>query len=555
MNNRSPKPRVRKNRRKGQRCQSNSPKGSHSILSFPPPPLPGPPRLHPTESLHLKSNPNNNVRAFVGTERSSRDLAKTRLHLKGVQVIRKQSIVVSGLPRATFHSMSLVQEHFGRYGKICQCVENPKGIGLAESEIGNDEQFGAMFITFMNEKSVSLAVRDIINSKDTSGTCLGVNVQCRLGHSTYCNEFLSGKHCRNLDCVLMHEDVKIKGNNYSSHSNSSTSPRSLSSAAKSFQESFRTAPTILRKEKGLAGAGVDTGISVATGSGTKKCWSTPRSFLDAATGILNDEDKNERSETGSFRGNEEEDFSTCDSFDDGMDTRSCGGFQLIVTPDSTLTKSTFSDATLSSLKTSRSHSECMDTSISKGLAKQLFASHSGNQANFGIISPPIQTARTSTESEQSMQTFCSPWDIQSPIQLEKDNFSSMKKNPPSSNANAYFGQPDILYNENSNQSNALIHRSVESKRSTQRNPGINNCALLPRPNAFPPQRNTFHHGYRYNHHQHQPQISVHYPHCYHQHPTFPQQRNTFHHGYRYNHHQHQTQMSVHFPQYGSHYNH
>jgi hypothetical protein len=469
-------------------------------------PLPPPIQLHQTGSSHNNALVDKNATVLTGITRSSRGVAATKLHLKGVQIPRKKSIIVSGLSRSTFRSISSVQEYFERYGKICQCVENPKGVWLSEIEKGG------IFITFMSEKSAFLAIRD--TASKPANSALGPDVRCRSAHSTHCNEFIREKHCNNLNCVLTHDNVK----------NKNTSPRSISSVAKSFQESFRTAPTILRKEKGAAesaitGAGTDKGM-VGSDSATKNCWATtPKSFLDAATGTVQD-----RSGTPPMKDNDE-DGSNCDSFD-VLDTSS-GDFQLIVTPDSTLTKSTFSsrgtNETSSSLKTRKSYDDENETKVTfmnelQMPPKELFANPPCIRANFGVISPPTHPSKITVESsQQSIQTFHSPWDIKSPIQLEKDNFDTLGQHEILSKPKEIVEQTNeiVPYNGQLMRSNIC---PLEPEWMTQRNP--NNLALVPRPYIYPTQRSSFQYGYGYDHRQQrQPQMSLQYPHCYHHAPV------------------------------------
>ena len=627
---RTRRPRGRGNHGSGSRCTSNSPKGSHNNYATmtlpPPPPLPlSMLALRPPESVHIKSAPisssnsdifhNHMKTPFLGSStttftgrtstvaRSPKDLSKMRRHLKGVQVLRKKSILVTGLKRSrstpacqssqefTFHSLSAVRDYFeSRFGRICKCVENPKG--FIESELSSSvsvsvsvssphkladqnegQLFGAVFITFTHDKSASFAVRDMN----------GHGTRVRFGYIPYCNEFLNGRYCRDLDCVLVHEDTV------------SVSPRSLS-VENSFKESFKTIPTILRKEATAASASASSSDQKRAGTGAvtalemKNCWDSPaRSFLMATKGIRSSNRQGRDTNTtfpanaGGFAneigtikiatpsrlGSADEDLASSDShsIDDtdtcsGTNDTSCGNFQLMVTPDSTLTKSTFSsrmsmnDGTPNNLN-GRSPSEdagsniSLHTNIAYGEvddhmdlpAKQLFA----NQVSLGVISPPEKVSEEHQrlpqhhqhqdknqyqhnlqEHGQRQKTFSSPWDIQSPFQLEKDNFDALKTNhqkPTTALDTSYIAA-------NPNDYFPTVPISMPSTWSTTRNPGPEvrtNNSLIPRPSAFPPfQSSTCTAGtsFPYNQQQQQqqqqnrlqPQFSMQFPNCYQQQP-------------------------------------
>ncbi len=409
---RSPKSRIRKNRRKGghqQRCPCNSPKEPRAMMSLPSPPLLGPPRCFSAEKMNLRVRPN--------------DLAR-----------RKSS----------------------------SCIENSS--------------------------------RDVLN----------------------------GKQCRNSDFALMYD------NNFASLSISSVSPKSLSSAAKSFQEAFRTVPTILRKEHWAASSTtataattvrVDVSAVASKEAETNRKWSTctPRSFLEAATGASSGNKMDEGGESDSSQSNAEDSLSS---------TSSSGGFQLIDTPDSTLTKSSFSSRetheTLSSKSSCTQNVKFDEVHDIDMPAKQLFATQNetGNKNGFGIISPPMRISRVPKEDNPGIKTCSSPWDLQSPFQLEKDNF--LKETYSA-------GQSD-----NSNGKHKLF----------------DNKALRPSLNMFVPQNTrsrqygsherynhpNYQHYRAYNPYLHQSQTSIHFQHCYHGPPTF-HQRN-LHQAFRfgYNHH-------------------
>lgn len=446
-------------------------------------------------------------------------LAKSRSHLKGVNLLRKNCIIISGLPKTEFPTIAAIENFFSRYGKIVLVVENPKGIvahycprtkclsGGSDQDLlqlndvssrKNDEN-RSVFLSYMSEKSANLALRDINSGKILSTIPDGRSKQ-NIVHSTfvyspYCEKFLKGEHCRDLHCVLMHEDVKSNRNSLSPTSSSG----SKSSVAKSFKESYRTPPIILKKERSNA---------VAESQFSSDYFKNTRSFLEVTTGVerkgieqgncLNKESGKEnirqqqhavsefnerngeiefgersRIQHGNYHNGTEHSCSSTytsdertalddDDYNDEEDAddqykRKIVFQQLIGTPDSTLTKSTISSKlTLNTYDQSPNgysrdgDNSCIESnrSMSDFCAKELFVAlkkdtTSENRTLLALAFPlnefsPFQHGDdddndgdnddVDISSLQTVKMCTSPWDFQSPLQLEKDNFDTLYTN-------------------------------------------------------------------------------------------------------------------------------
>jgi len=444
------------------------------------------------------------------------DLAKSRKHLLGKHVLRKNCIVVSGL------SKRQAQDYFARFGKICQVLERPKGVSVSSKDKSTctssaeklDESSPDVLVKFMTERSASIAVRDTSSQAHFA----------YIPSVPYCDKFLNGENCRDLQCIHLHEDV------------SALSPKSQSSAARTFKASFRTTPTILRKEKSAS-------------STSTECWSNvkTKSFLEATMGAQKGksnetrcsgecliasspkESPPERKEDNLFQ----EDFScshvTDNSDDDDDETRS-GAFQLIVTPDSTLTKSTYSSimtggTTITTANTSHNSEHSIGTQKEErfvevvGLpAKQLFVKDSR------VISPPGPPGNSRQTHSESVKMCTSPWQFGSPFSF--GNTSLLNDDTPRSNggesdndiARSFtVGSTGMNLNHMRHQSTIKApHRRMQYSRSTATFPMGNQrsqyCPQLPQlcygyhpiqmPSYCPPVRymsvpNGFHHGHHF----------------------------------------------------------
>ena len=324
------------------------------------------------------------------------DLAKYRKHLFGKHVLRNNCILVSGL------SKQQAQDYFARFGKICQVLERPKGVsskGKSTSSAAKVDSTSDILVKFMTERSASIAVRDTSSQAHFA----------YIPSVPYCEKFLNGDNCRDLQCIHLHEDV------------SALSPKSQSSAARTFKAAFRTTPTILRKEKSAS-------------SSSTECWSNvkTKSFLEATMGGQKGK-SNERICSGECVESPPEtkednlfqdDFScshvTDNSDDDDDETRS-GAFQLIVTPDSTLTKSTYSSrmtggTTITTVNTSHNSEHSIGTQKEDrfvevvGLpAKQLFVKDSR------VISPPGPPGNSRQTHSEAIKMCTSPWQFGAPF--------------------------------------------------------------------------------------------------------------------------------------------
>jgi len=182
--------------------------------------------------------------ATMATIRSSppnEELIQSRRHLVGVYVQQKNSVMIYGLlpdqkcqgqqlqpstrnvvspvaARTSQSSAKSVHDIFSRYGKICKCVLNPRGLPtphfphdspdcLAVTKkpgavVTNSKLTTTAYITYSNEKGASNAIREADMS-----IIGGQQIRVTRAVTRYCDDFLQGLHCESLDCILLHELV------------------------------------------------------------------------------------------------------------------------------------------------------------------------------------------------------------------------------------------------------------------------------------------------------------------------------------------------------------
>jgi len=483
---------------------------------------------------------------------TKQELAKSRSHLRGVNLLRKNCIIISGLPKSKFPTTAEIEKFFSRYGKIVMVVENPKGIGMdcfgkkirsvdggGEENLiqSNDSSSPSwtmedhVFLSYMSEKSANLAVRDINSGKILSAASADGHktmnhvIRSRFVYSPYCDKFLKGEHCRDLHCVLMHEDVKSNRNMLSPTTSPLTpsgNSSSKSSVAKSFKESYQTPPTILTKERRDVVVGshyscetvksTRSFLEVTTGVEWKKGIKQQEDFCDNRESAKENIQRQQHTNNIIDHRNNEMDIRelpilqrehcqngiahSCSSTDasdertmldddlhdedekyddDPYNKHNLLFQQLIATPDSTLTKSTISSKL--TLNTNDQSMNGYHRDNGKSIlgnnrspidlcAKELFVSlnlkdmttENGTILEFPLNEySPFQHGDVDGEDEddddadisslQTVKMCTSPWDFQSPLQLEKDNFDTLFSNNllhtshmMQNNQHPYFGE-------------------------------------------------------------------------------------------------------------------
>ena len=305
---------------------------------------------------------------------SSSELAEARKHLKGKHVLRKNCIL-SSLPRSRYPSLAHIREFFERFGKISIIVEAPATSNLWDnackgSSVSKDDI--QVFIAFHNEKMAQLALRET-NDK-VFGKKRNKIKSCH-AHIPYCNEFLNGRSCKDINCIHLHEDLSLT---------------SLSPVSSDFKTNFKTTtPTLLRKKK--------------SESSTSTCvWgNTTKTFLEVTKNQCSQQVE-PKQEIEVFQ--EARDEEVLESDEDSEDSN---GFQLIETPDSTLTKSTYSSVLT------------CDTSF-----KTVESTNTIDKME--LVLPPTKLFDADKEG---VKMITNPFDIQSPWQLPKDGFAKLQQLP------------------------------------------------------------------------------------------------------------------------------
>ena len=138
----------------------------------------------------------------------NKKFVKSHSQLVGVNMLQKKSILVYNLPKSKFDSVKKVQVYFGKYGKVCQCVVEPD---LMENiELKNSSRYCNrskttiyVYIAYLNEKCATIAKRNL-DGREIDG----IKIKVDFPKTTYCDMFLQGKYCDNLQCILLHEWVK-----------------------------------------------------------------------------------------------------------------------------------------------------------------------------------------------------------------------------------------------------------------------------------------------------------------------------------------------------------
>ena len=168
-------------------------------------------------------NPSKSGRQNTETKKISSRQA--RAHLKNVKILQRTAILVSGLPKKYFQNVKSIESEFRKFGVITNCLSNPKGISLEgcfDSSLQPAEHHQNMtrssisafqslptctvYIRFLNEKSATSAI--IATNGQTWGNNPTSHLRSCFVNNRYCDEFLNGRFCQDLNCILLHELVK-----------------------------------------------------------------------------------------------------------------------------------------------------------------------------------------------------------------------------------------------------------------------------------------------------------------------------------------------------------
>ena len=263
---------------------------SETSLPPPPPPLPTstPKGIFVTPTYSNKKT-------------STESKMSSRAHLVHVRVLHKNAILVTGLPKREFDTTKAIEQEFKKYGIITNCLVNPKGIsvnknmkmngwkkeGLMDGKEllsarmakrngdvsrcanGANGTYGTIYIRFLHEKAAMNAIL-ATNGKywgkkgdDGDGNENGNRIKLHscFVNNRYCDEFLQGRYCQDLNCILLHELVKSEkrrpntanANNLSSNGGGNGSVTSSDSSSNASMKSPKR----------------------------HNCWKTPRNYLVA----------------------------------------------------------------------------------------------------------------------------------------------------------------------------------------------------------------------------------------------------------------------------------
>lgn len=109
--------------------------------------------------------------------------------LSSVQLLRKNSVIVSNLPKAISNKKILYKyKYFGQYGTIDKILISK-----------NSQNSFNGFISYQSIKEASLALI-AIDSFKIDGRAIKANFPV----TKYCNNYLNNKDCTNKDCMFIH---------------------------------------------------------------------------------------------------------------------------------------------------------------------------------------------------------------------------------------------------------------------------------------------------------------------------------------------------------------
>lgn len=309
----------------------------------------------------------------------SRKKISSRAHLVNTRVLQNSAIVVSGLPMKEFQTTKDIEREFKKYGIITNCVKNPKGISLesvASNTGARSRETGIVYVRFLNEKAAANAI--LATNGQSWGNDKSRLYSCFL-NNRYCDEFLNGRYCKDLNCILLHEIVNDRRRPNSASKKSPWQQSCWKTPKKLFSSQVRDNVSVSNQDESLQ-------YNVSLGSKTKQLDS-----IDATIDSRNDSDNRHSS-------------IITPSIKDCNDTS-------MSTPLTCLESVNHQVDILSA--TNCTNNEDRITLPVDLPARQLF------KACNSIIGPPRVTS--------NIRGIDSPWGIQSPIMIEKDNFDIKTK--------------------------------------------------------------------------------------------------------------------------------
>ncbi len=370
-------------------------------------------------------------------------VSSSRAHLSSVRVLQRKAILVSGLPKQEFQTSKAIEKEFRKYGVITNCIPNPKSICVYSVSKGSrasvtrtnatrasargKEMAGTVYIRFLNEKSAANAILATNGqpwgSNSNSGN--GIRLHSCFVNNRYCDEFLQGRYCQDLNCILLHETVKKDDKRKMSGTTVVKSPK--------HQNCWKTPRNFLvaNPQDNTSTHVVSQGrSSIIRGSNSNhnKVESLPFSFTD-----------------NTKRGEKIEKIETLKSnptnTNDALLSSNHNPYrhQSVVTPDGNYSEGY---STVTPRVSSRSESRQVDIlsaahgndrrsrednyySYPVDLPKrQLFKSIVSKTKNC-VIAPP--KSKSDEEKNNNINGIDNPWAIQSPVMIGKDNFDTSRK--------------------------------------------------------------------------------------------------------------------------------
>lgn len=422
---------------------------------------------------------------------STENKMSSRAHLVNVRVLHKNAILVTGLPKRKFDTAKAIEQEFKKYGVITNCLVNPKGILSVEKQGKRQDQEskkgggsmdgkeltssrlskrsddmkctngadgtngvnganganGTIYIRFLHEKAAANAILATNgkywgNNGDNGGNDGNGNrikLHSCFVNNRYCDEFLQGRYCQDLNCILLHELIKPEKRRPNTGSTSNTNRSNGGNSNGNGNGSVTSS---------------DSSNASMKSPKRHNCWKTPRRFLVAKessrvnlNGKQNEDDshfvfescRNDNISQSSLypnnRGYTRNDYDPHKSISSvtnmNMNSKSrrnqYGQYSMVTPQYSDMRYSQDYSSMMSFTNTgscSGASTRCQNTSRSRVPidlpVRQLFK-NTTSTSNFttenNVIAPPSARRR-----ETIVNGIDNPWGIQSPVMIQKDNF-------------------------------------------------------------------------------------------------------------------------------------
>ena len=138
-----------------------------------------------------------NTTSFNTKQKYPKNKDISQLKFSSIRIINKRILYLVGIPYEIANEETLVKkEYLGQYGSINKIIVNKNGYKKNESNYPTY----SCYITYEKEIESSLAILALNNS-----SIFNYKLNACYGADKYCNYFLKGIKCNNIDCNFLHE--------------------------------------------------------------------------------------------------------------------------------------------------------------------------------------------------------------------------------------------------------------------------------------------------------------------------------------------------------------